>query len=99
LKPVVIPVGAGLPAKRPDLLKVNLTPVATRYAYYMAHKQKDCCPMSPFLSLFIPVFLFLMLLTIGFSLRERNIGVLMMWIGTLGIFGLTCWKILEKLPS
>jgi hypothetical protein len=55
--------------------------------------------MSPFLSLFVPVFLFLMLLTIGFSLRERNIGVLMMWIGTLGIFGLTCWKILEKLPT
>lgn len=55
--------------------------------------------MSPFLSLFVPVFLFLMLLTIGFGMRERNIGVLMMWIGTLGIFGLTCWKILEKLPS
>jgi hypothetical protein len=30
---------------------------------------------------------------------RRNIGVLMMWIGTLGIFGLTCWKILEKLPT
>ena len=55
--------------------------------------------MSPFLSLFVPVFLFLLLLTIGFSLRERNAGVLMMWIGTLGIFGLTCWKILEKLPT
>ena len=52
-----------------------------------------------FLSLFLPVFLFLLLLTIGFSLRERNIGVLMMWIGTLGIFGLTCWKIPEQLPS
>lgn len=55
--------------------------------------------MSPFLSLFVPVFGFLMLLTIGFSLRERDVGVLMMWIGTLGIFGLTCWKILEKLPT
>ncbi|MFJ4068512.1 hypothetical protein ACIPW4_24900 [Pseudomonas sp. NPDC089996] len=55
--------------------------------------------MSPFLSLFIPVFGFLVLLTIGFSLRERNIGVLMMWLGTLGIFGLTCWTILEKLPT
>ncbi|MFV3406758.1 MULTISPECIES: hypothetical protein [Pseudomonas] len=55
--------------------------------------------MSPFLSLFLPVFLFLMVLTIGFSLRERNIGVLMMGVGTLGIFGLTCWKILEKLPT
>ena len=55
--------------------------------------------MSPFLSLFVPVLLFLMLLTIGFSLRERDVGVLMMWNGTLGIFGLTCWKILEKLPT
>lgn len=55
--------------------------------------------MSPFLSLFVPVFLFLLLLTIDFSLRERNIGVVMMWVGTLGIFGLTCWKILEQLPS
>ncbi|CAM3827631.1 hypothetical protein CCOS865_01618 [Pseudomonas reidholzensis] len=55
--------------------------------------------MSPFLSLFLPVFLLLMLLTIGFSLRERNAGVLMMWLGTLGIFGIMCWKILEKLPT
>ena len=53
--------------------------------------------MSPFLSLFVPVFLFLLLLTIGFSLRERNIGVLMMWIGMLGILGIMVWKILEKL--
>jgi hypothetical protein len=41
----------------------------------------------------------LLLLTLGFGLRERDVGVLMMWVGTLGIFGLTCWKILEKLPS
>ncbi|MCO7517859.1 hypothetical protein NJF44_24310 [Pseudomonas guariconensis] len=53
--------------------------------------------MSPFLSLFLPVFAGLLLLTIGFSLRERNIGVLMMWIGTLGMIGIMCWKILEKL--
>jgi len=65
----------------------------------MAPKAEGSLPMSPFLSLFVPVFLFLMLLTIGFSMRERNIGVLMMWIGTLGIFGLTCWTILEKLPT
>ena len=42
-------------------------------------------------------FIGLLLLTIGFSLRERNVGVLMMWIGTLGIFGIMCWKILAKL--
>ena len=55
--------------------------------------------MSPFLSLFVPVMAFLSLLTIGFSLRERDLGVLMMWVGMLGVFGLTCWKILEKLPT
>ncbi|MBK4988825.1 MULTISPECIES: hypothetical protein [Pseudomonas] len=55
--------------------------------------------MSPFLSLFLPVCVFLLLLTLGFGMRERNVGVLMMWLGTLGIFGLTCWKILEKLPT
>ncbi|WP_342650860.1 hypothetical protein [Pseudomonas sp. REB1044] len=55
--------------------------------------------MSPFLSLFLPVFLFLLLLTVGFSLRQRTIGVVMMWIGTLGIFAVTCWTILEKLPA
>ena len=55
--------------------------------------------MSPFLALLIPVCASLLLLTLGFGLRERDVGVLMRWVGTLGIFGLTCWKILEKLPS
>ena len=30
-------------------------------------------------------------------MRERNSGVLMMWIGMLGILGIMVWKILEKL--
>ncbi|MBJ9975599.1 hypothetical protein IAE35_07340 [Pseudomonas sp. S75] len=55
--------------------------------------------MSPFFSLFLPVLLFLFLLTVGFTLRARNVGVVMMWIGTLGIFAITCWTILEKLPA
>lgn len=53
--------------------------------------------MTPFLSLFLPVLAGLLLLTVGFSLRERNVGVLMMWVGTVGVFGTVCWKILEKL--
>ncbi|MDZ5601352.1 hypothetical protein SJI00_00950 [Pseudomonas sp. RP23018S] len=53
--------------------------------------------MSPFLSLMLPVLTGLLLLTIGFSLRERDVGVLMMWCGTIGVFGTVCWKILEKL--
>ena len=61
-----------------------------------------CKRIAVHVPVFVPVragFLFLLLLTVGFSMRERSIGVLMMWIGTLGIFGLTCWKILEKLPT
>ncbi|MDD2046419.1 hypothetical protein [Pseudomonas putida] len=53
--------------------------------------------MSAFQSLFLPVIAGLILLTVGFSMRERNIGVFMMWIGTLGMIGIMCWKILEKL--
>ncbi|MBF8781700.1 hypothetical protein [Pseudomonas fulva] len=53
--------------------------------------------MSAFHSMLIPVVAGLSLLTLGFSLRERDVGVLMMWLGTLGMFGIMCWKILEKL--
>ncbi len=53
--------------------------------------------MSAFQSMFLPVITGLLLLTVGFSLRDRNVGVLMMWVGTLGMLGLMCWKILEKL--
>lgn len=38
--------------------------------------------MSPFLALLIPVCASLLLLTLGFGLRERDVGVLMMWVGT-----------------
>ncbi|MBH3431109.1 hypothetical protein [Pseudomonas alkylphenolica] len=54
-------------------------------------------PTSTFYSLFAPVMVGLILLTVGFTLRDRNIGVVMMWIGTLGMIGIMCWKILEKL--
>jgi hypothetical protein len=53
--------------------------------------------MSALHSMLIPVIAGLSLLTVGFGLRERDLGVLMMWLGTLGIFGIMCWKILEKL--
>ncbi|MBA1205292.1 hypothetical protein G7009_26645 [Pseudomonas capeferrum] len=53
--------------------------------------------MSAFHSMLLPVLAGLFMLSVGFSLRERDIGVLMMWIGTLSIFGIMCWKILEKL--
>lgn len=53
--------------------------------------------MSAFQSMFLPVLAGLIMLSVGFSFRERDIGVVMMWIGTLGMFGIMCWKILEKL--
>jgi hypothetical protein len=53
--------------------------------------------MSEFQTMFLPVIAGLILLTVGFSMRERNSGVLMMWIGMLGILGIMVWKILEKL--
>lgn len=53
--------------------------------------------MSAFQSMFLPALAGLILLTVGFSLRERNVGVLMMWVGMIGMIGLMCWKILEKL--
>lgn len=53
--------------------------------------------MSAFHSMLVPVLVGLFLLTVGFSLRDRNAGVLMMWVGTMGMLGLMCWKILEKL--
>ena len=53
--------------------------------------------MSEFQMMFLPVIAGLILLTVGFSMRERNSGVLMMWIGMLSILGIMVWKILEKL--
>ncbi|MBM3106738.1 hypothetical protein H8F21_23280 [Pseudomonas sp. P66] len=53
--------------------------------------------MSAFQSLFLPVMAGLIMLTVGFNFRDRNFGVVMMWIGTLGMIGIMCWKILEKL--
>lgn len=53
--------------------------------------------MSAFQSMFLPVLAGLILLTVGFTNRERNAGVLMMWLGMLSILGIMVWKILEKL--
>ncbi|WP_166358483.1 hypothetical protein [Pseudomonas akapageensis] len=53
--------------------------------------------MPDFLSMFLPVIAGLILLTIGFTLRERNIGVVMIWFGMLCILGIMIYKILQKL--
>lgn len=53
--------------------------------------------MPDFLSMFLPVIAGLILLTVGFTLRERNIGVLLIWVGMLCILGIMIYKILQKL--
>lgn len=57
--------------------------------------------MSEFHSMMIPIVCGMLLLTIGFTLRERpnGAGVLMIWLGMLLIFGTIVYKILAKLNS
>lgn len=53
--------------------------------------------MSDFQSMFLPVIAGLTLLTVGFTLRERNVGVFLIWIGMLCVLGIMVYKILQKL--
>ena len=55
--------------------------------------------MSAFHSMMIPIVCGMLLLTVGFTLRERTrgVGVLMIWCGMLLIFGTIVFKILAKL--
>ena len=55
--------------------------------------------MSAFHSMMIPIVCGMLLLTIGFTLRDRpsGVGVLMIWCGMLLIFGTIIFKIVAKL--
>ncbi len=55
--------------------------------------------MDEFTTLLVQVMASLGLLTFGFSLRERNIGVLMIWIGMLCLLGLVLYKILVRIGA
>jgi hypothetical protein len=82
----------------PTLTSINPGPAIPAYACPMNfHALRRSLRMSEFQMMFLPVIAGLILLTVGFNMRERNIGVLMMWIGTLGMIGIMAWKILEKL--
>ena len=50
-------------------------------------------------SMMIPIVCGMLLLTIGFTLRDRpsGVGVLMIWCGMLLIFGTIIFKIVAKL--
>ena len=57
--------------------------------------------LSAFHSMLIPIVCGMLLLTIGFTLRERTngIGVLLIWCGMLLIFGTIVFKIFAKLSQ
>ena len=57
--------------------------------------------MSEFHSMMIPIVCGMLLLTLGFTFRERpsGFGVLMIWCGRLLIFGTIVFQILAKLNS
>ncbi len=55
--------------------------------------------LSAFHSMMIPIVCGMLLLTIGFTLRDRpsGVGVLMIWCGMLLIVGTIIFKIVAKL--
>lgn len=53
--------------------------------------------MDAFHSMLIPIVFGMLLLCIGFSYRERGVGVFLMWFGMMSIIGMICFKIIEKL--
>lgn len=55
-------------------------------------------PAYEFHSLLIPIVFSLLILSVGFNLRERNLGVFLMWLGMLCILATILIKILTELP-
>jgi hypothetical protein len=53
--------------------------------------------MSSFHAMLVPILVGMIMLAIGFNFRDKNAGVLAMWIGMLIIFGTVIFKILAKL--
>ncbi|AZC19964.1 MULTISPECIES: hypothetical protein [Pseudomonas] len=55
--------------------------------------------MSSFHAMLVPILIGMILLAIGFNFRDKNLGVLSMWIGMLLILGTVVYKILAKLAE
>ncbi|VVO15682.1 hypothetical protein [Pseudomonas fluorescens] len=53
--------------------------------------------MSSFHAMLIPILAGMIMLAIGFNFRDKNLGVLAMWIGMLTILATVVFKILAKL--
>ena len=53
--------------------------------------------MSSFHAMLIPILAGMIMLTISFNFRDKNLGVFAMWIGMLTILATVVFKILAKL--
>ncbi|GFM88011.1 hypothetical protein PSCICO_34100 [Pseudomonas cichorii] len=53
--------------------------------------------MDPFHSMLMITVIGMLLLSVGFSYRDRGAGVFMIWIGMVFVIGTVGFKILEKL--
>ncbi|MNL34565.1 hypothetical protein D3C87_1565450 [compost metagenome] len=53
--------------------------------------------MSSFHAMLIPILIGMLMLAVGFNFRDKNAGVLAMWLGMLLILATVIFKILAKL--
>ncbi|CAI9003217.1 MULTISPECIES: hypothetical protein [Pseudomonas] len=53
--------------------------------------------MSSFHAMLIPILIGMIMLAVGFNFRDKNAGVLAMWLGMLLILATVIYKILAKL--
>jgi hypothetical protein len=53
--------------------------------------------LSTFNAMLIPILIGMLMLAIGFNFRDKNVGVLAMWLGMLLILATVIFKILAKL--
>ena len=53
--------------------------------------------MSSFHAMLIPILIGMIMLAVGFNFRDKNAGVLAMWLGMLLILATVIFKILAKL--
>jgi hypothetical protein len=53
--------------------------------------------MSSFHAMLIPILVGMIMLAVGFNFRDKNAGVLAMWLGMLLILATVVYKILAKL--
>ncbi|WP_177336566.1 MULTISPECIES: hypothetical protein [unclassified Pseudomonas] len=53
--------------------------------------------LSSFHAMLIPILIGMLMLAVGFNFRDKNAGVLAMWLGMLLILATVIFKILAKL--